>query len=305
MFILIFNQLLKMLLLMLVGVFCARKNLITEEGNRCISNFLLMIVNPCLIISVYQVDFDSRLAKGLLLSLVAAVIAHILAFIISGVLIRPDGNPEYTLDRYAAAYSNCGFIGIPLINSVLGSEGVFYLTAFMTVFNILSWTHGLSLIKGKFEARHIKEGLMAPMVLGAFVAIFLFFTQIHIPSVIMDSMDYIAATNTPLAMAVAGFSVAQSDIRKLFTNLHFYWVALIKLFLVPFVAILMVRFLNFPEMVAYTIIIAAACPTATTITMMCIRFNRNYRYSSEIFSFTTVLSMITIPLVMLVAGAIL
>ena len=305
MFILIFNQLLKMLILMLVGVFCARKQLITQEGNRCISNFLLMIVNPCLIISVYQVDFDARLAKGLLFSLVAAVIAHILGFIISGVLIRPGENPEYTLDRYAAAYSNCGFIGIPLINSVLGSEGVFYLTAFMTVFNILSWTHGLSLIKGRFETSHIREGLMSPMVIGAFIAIFLFFTQIRIPSVIMDSMDYIAATNTPLAMVVAGFSVAHSDIRKIFTNLHFYWIAIIKLFLVPFAAVLMVKLLNFPEMVAYTIIIASACPTATTLTMMSIRFDRNYSYSSEIFTFTTVLSIVTIPLVMLVAGAIL
>ena len=114
------------------------------------------------------------------------------------------------------------------------------------------------------------------MVIGTFIAMILFFTQIHIPDTIAASMQYIADMNTPLAMMVAGFSVANSDIKKICTNVQIYRIALTKLII--------------------------ACPTGTTITMMSIRFDKNAAYASEIFSFTTVLSIITIPLIIFIAG---
>lgn len=151
MFILIFNQLVKMLIILIVGIVCVRIGLVSKEGSKTISNLLLMLVNPILIIMVYQTDYDPILVKGLLFSFVAAFISHILAILVSKLLFRDKEDPNNMINQFAAVYSNCGFIGIPLINSVLGSEGVFYLTAYMTVFNILTWTHGLSLMKGHFD----------------------------------------------------------------------------------------------------------------------------------------------------------
>ena len=141
MFTLIFNQLLKMLIIMLLAYFCYKIGLITQEGNRTLSNLLLMVVNPCLIITVYQTPYDPTLIHGLMISFAAAAAAHILGIFLAHFLIPAGKSPEYAIERIAAVYSNCGFIGIPLINSVLGSDGVFYLTAYMTVFNILTWTH--------------------------------------------------------------------------------------------------------------------------------------------------------------------
>ena len=235
MFILIFNQLVKMLIILIVGIVCVRIGLVSKEGSKTISNLLLMLVNPILIIMVYQTDYDPILVKGLLFSFVAAFISHILAILVSKLLFRDKEDPNNMINQFAAVYSNCGFIGIPLINSVLGSEGVFYLTAYMTVFNILTWTHGLSLMKGHFDPKLLKEGLTAPMVIGTFIAMILFFTQIHIPDTIAASMQYIADMNTPLAMMVAGFSVANSDIKKICTNVQIYRIALTKLIIVPLV----------------------------------------------------------------------
>ena len=302
MFILIFNQLVKMLIILIVGIVCVRIGLVSKEGSKTISNLLLMLVNPILIIMVYQTDYDPILVKGLLFSFVAAFISHILAILVSKLLFRDKEYPNNMINQFAAVYSNCGFIGIPLINSVLGSEGVFYLTAYMTVFNILTWTHGLSLMKGHFDPKLLKEGLTAPMVIGTFIAMILFFTQIHIPDTIAASMQYIADMNTPLAMMVAGFSVANSDIKKICTNVQIYRIALTKLIIVPLVVLLFLWIAPFNADIAYPTLIASACPTGTTITMMSIRFDKNAAYASEIFSFTTVLSIITIPLIIFIAG---
>ena len=226
----------------------------------------------------------------------------IIIILVSKLLFRDKEDPNNMINQFAAVYSNCGFIGIPLINSVLGSEGVFYLTAYMTVFNILTWTHGLSLMKGHFDPKLLKEGLTAPMVIGTFIAMILFFTQIHIPDTIAASMQYIADMNTPLAMMVAGFSVANSDIKKICTNVQIYRIALTKLIIVPLVVLLFLWIAPFNADIAYPTLIASACPTGTTITMMSIRFDKNAAYASEIFSFTTVLSIITIPLIIFIAG---
>ena len=305
MFLLIFNQLLKMLFIMLLAVICFKIGLINQEGNRNLSNLLLMVINPCVILTVYQTDYEPRLVKGLLISFAAAVIAHILAIAIARVLIRAKDNRNYAIERFAAVYSNCGFIGIPLINSVLGSEGVFYLTAYMTVFNILAWTHGLTLLTKKFDPKCLKEGILSPIVLATLAAMALFFAQIRIPDVLLDSMTYVADMNTPVAMMIAGFSLAQTDLKKTFTHVRLYWVSFVKLLAVPFAVLIFLGFFHLDYTVAYTTLIAAAGPVSATTTMMCIRLNDNYTYASEIFSFTTVLSIVTIPLVAFAASFVL
>ncbi len=302
MFILIFNQLLKMFIIMILAFICFKLKIVNQEGNKAISNLLLMVVNPCLIITAYQIEYEPLLVRGLLISFAAAIAAHIIAILAAKLFIPAKNNPEYYLDRFGAVYANCGFIGIPLIYSVLGNEGVFYLTAYMTIFNIFTWTHGLSLLEGSFSAKQLKEGLSSPMVIATVIAIILFFLQFRIPGTVLDSMNYVADMNTPLAMMVAGFSVAQADLKKIFTNFHIYKISLVKLLVVPIAVTLLLYITRAGRDIAYTTLIAASCPTATTMTMMAIRYNKNYTYASEVFSFTTVLSMVTIPFVIFLAG---
>lgn len=291
-----------MLIIMMLGYACYKLKLVNQEGNKSISNLLLMVVNPCLIITVYQIDYNAGLVKGLLIAFAAACISHIIAICMARLLVPANNNPEYYLDRFGSIYSNCGFIGIPLIHSVLGNDGVFFLTAYMTVFNLFSWTHGLSLLEGRCTLKQLKEGLLSPMVVATLLAVLLFFVQLRLPGTLLASMDYIADMNTPLAMLVAGFSVAQADLKRIFCNPYIYWVSFLKLILMPLLVTVFLFAAGITHDIAYTTLIAAACPTATTMTMMAIRYEKNYKYASEIFSFTTVLSMATIPIVTFLAG---
>lgn len=291
-----------MLIILILAFICYKRKIVTQEGNKSLSNLLLMVVNPCMIIIAYQTDYDAKLVKGLLVSFVVAFAAHIIGILIARILVPEKNNPNYYLDRFGAVYSNCGFIGIPLIYSVLGNRGVFYLTAYMTVFNVLSWTHGLSLLQNKFSLKQLKEGLLSPMIISTFIAMILFFIQFKIPDTVLASVEYISDMNTPLAMLVAGFSVAQADLKKIFANIHIYWVSTLKLFIFPLAVTLFLFLFRVDYDIAYTTLIAAACPTAATMTMMAIRYDRNYTYASEIFAFTTVLSMVTIPVITLIAG---
>lgn len=306
MFILIFEQLVKMFFIMLLAFICYKIKLVDQNGNRSLSNLLLMVVNPLLIITVYQgTEYDPDMVRGLLLAFAAAFLTHILGIVVSTALIRPSSGTDYSIERFNSMYSNCGFIGIPLINSVFGGNGVFYITAYMVAFNLFSWTHGVILMEKKCSLKNMKEGVLSPMFLSTIAAVVLFFLRIRIPSVVLDSMNYVADMNTPLAMMVAGFSVAQADLGKMLRNTRIYFVSFIKLILIPLLVIGVLKLMALPDAVAVTVLIGAACPAATTGTMMAIRYRQNYTYSSELFAMTTVLSVVTIPAVIFLSEIIL
>ena len=175
----------------------------------------------------------------------------------------------------------------------------------MVIFNLFSWTHGVMLMEGKFSLKNLKEGALSPMFIATCLAVVLFFARLEIPAVLLDSMNYVADMNTPLAMMVAGFSVAQADIGKMCRNLRLYYTSALKLLVFPLCTVLLLLLFRLPSDVAMTTLIAAACPTATTCTMMAIRYKQNYTYASEIFAMSTVLSVVTIPLLVLIAESVL
>ena len=305
MFILIFEQLVKMFFIMLLAILCYKIKLVNQEGNKTVSNLLLLVVNPLVIITTYQTDYKPELVRGLLISFGAAVLCHIVGIIVTTLLIRPKGSPDANIERYNAMYSNCGFIGIPLISSVLGSNGVFFLSAYIVVFNLFSWTHGVVLMEKRFSRENVRKGLRAPMVTATIIAVLVFFFRISFPDVVLDSMNYVADMNTPLAMMVAGFSVAQTDILKMCTKLRVYFSCFLKLVLIPVIMIFLLKIIPLPRDVAMTTLIACACPAATTGTMMAIRYRQNYTYSSEMFALSTILAVATIPLIVLLAETVL
>lgn len=296
MFTLIVNQILKMLLLMLLGCVCYRLKFIDQNGNKMLSNLLLMIVNPILAIVVLQTDYSPHLVSGLLTAYLLAFLTHGVMVIVSTLLIRNQKDPDCCIDRFSSMYANCGFMGIPLVQSILGNEGVLYLTAYMTVFNLFSWTHGIIIMTGKTTRKDLQKGLLSPMIIASILGLVLFFLQIRLPAVLGDAMTYVSNMNTPLAMMIAGISVAQTDFSKMLKNRKLYFTSAVKLLLMPALVLAGLAVAQVDSTVACTTLIAAACPVAATGTAFALRFHKNYKYSSELYAFTTIASLATIPL---------
>lgn len=296
----VLKQVIIMALLILTGVICYKTNVISKEASKSLSSLVLMVVNPIVIIVSYQVEFDKKLLKGLLLALLFSVISIGAAIILSHILLRKKGE-RLSLERFSCIYSNCGFMGIPLVNGVYGSEGVFYLTAFMTVFNILVWTHGVFMMKGEFKWKMIVKAVKTPVIIATVLGFVLFIAKIQLPAIVFETLSFLGNMNTPLAMIAAGVTIAQTNILQSLKNPRLYLVAVISLIIVPAVSSLILCFMPASSIVTGTVILASACPAAATGTLFAIRFKRDSLYASELFAVTTLLSIITLPVVMSVA----
>lgn len=291
------NQILIMFIIILIGFICYKTDLIDKETNKKLSGILLMLVNPILIFESYIREFSTELLQGLLLSFGLAIATHVIGIIIAYVLLRGKEEKNVVIERFSSIYSNCGFMGIPLINGILGGEGVFYITAYMTIFNVFVWTHGLTMMIGKQDKKATIKTLISPTIIAMILGIIFFITRMTLPEVLLQSFRYISGLNTPLAMIIAGVTIAQTDIKKIFIKFRIYYVTAIKLLVIPIALLLLYSRFPIPKEVLLTAIVAAACPTGATGTLFAIRYNKNALYASEIFATTTLLSIITLPLV--------
>ena len=294
------GQIVVMFIILAIGIICYKLKIVDKKGTKQLSNIALNVVNPALIFMSYQKPYDKEMAKGLLWAFLLSAVAYAVMILLSFLLVGKK-NPDKGLERFTAVYSNCGFIGIPLINGVFGSEGVLYLTAFVTMFNLLVWTHGLMTMKEEIDFSSFLKALKSPSVIAVVVGLICYFGEIKCPEIPATAINYVGEMNTPLAMLIAGATVAQTSFSSALKNKRNYLVCAYRLLVFPAAAFGVCMLFNAPVMVLLTITIAAACPAAATGTMFAIQLDKKPERCSELFAMTTVLSGVTLPLITILA----
>ncbi|MCM1006719.1 MAG: AEC family transporter [Ruminococcus flavefaciens] len=293
----ILKQTIIMLILITVGIVCSKTKIISKESNKDLSKFVLQVVNPVMIFMSYQTDYKPELVKNLLLTFVLSLGAYAVTILLAYLLIPSKKGRETELERFSAIYSNCGFMGIPLVNALFGMEGVFYLTAFITVFNLIVWTHGIILISGEKSMKNIVKVLYSPTIIAIVLGIITFFLQFRLHEVPAKALEFISQLNTPMAMIVSGVTMAETNVLKLLKKGGVYYICFLRLLLIPAILAALLSPFGISEKVRLTVIVAASAPPAAMCTLQCIRYGRNSVYASEIFTAGTILSVLTLPLV--------
>lgn len=299
-------QVFVMFTLIIMGYILTKTGTISKKGASDMSGILLTVVTPCVLIRTYQTKLDLASVHGLIYAFIASFVIHFILIAVSAVFFRGIKDEEtQKIDRFSSIYSNCGFMAIPLLQAAFGNRGVFYGSAYLAVFNILSWSHGIHLYAGKSGSMSVKKIFLNPGIIGTLIALVLYFLQIKLPSVVMSVVNYTADLNTPLAMLLLGSFLARTNIVSAFKNPQIYAVSLLRLILAPIIAIVLFALFKTDHSIALAILISASCPTATLTALFAEKFDMNAAYGSQISAITTLYSIITIPLMAALASYIL
>ena len=292
------QQTIIMFALILLGLLLSRRGMITEQGSRDLSNVLLYAVIPCVILRSYMSEFSTEKLRAMGLSALIAVIA----FAASIAVAYLTCGTRHRIENFAVAFGNAGFIGIPLVTAVFGPEAAFYVVSFSTFANLLQWTYGIVIISGKKETMNLRMVFVNPVFISMVIGIALFVLQPTLPTVVTGTIGYIADGNTVLAMIILGYYLSKVQLRGLFADVRLYLFSALRLLVVPAVTILV--FLPFPfargEITLITLI-AAATPIASSTAIFAQKFDQDYRRAVSYVCLSTILSVATLPLVMLFA----
>ena len=286
-FALVAGQVVTLFLLMGVGFVLAQLGKLYPDGVSQMSTLVLYVVTPCVIIHAFAIERTDGMVRLLLEFAAVYALSTLFCAAVALFCFRGEDPCRRGPMRFAMVYGNNGFMGLPLLLSILGEQAVIYGVVSVVVFNLLLWTHGVRTMGGRVTLR---QALVSPATVGLAVGLPLFLTGGRLPSMVDSAVGFLADLNTPLAMIVIGAQMAGADLKRSFTSPRLYGVAAFRLLAAPLV-----------PMLYCANIILCAVPVAGATGMLAQRFEQDTAVAAQMVTLTTLLSVLTLPLMAVAA----
>lgn len=296
----VFQTMLKLFLLLVLGFVLFKCHIFDEYTNKKISSLIVNVASPMLIISsIAGVEGNN---KSIVFLMIGAGILMYIGFIILGKIINrifPFPKKDWPVYECMVVFANTGFMGYPVLLDVFGQEAVFYASLIHMAFNFFVYTYAIMCLK-KGDDSEFKlnfKQLLTPGIILIFVGIFIYLFDIQLPSVLMDTINSVGSLTAPLSMMMIGSSLAVYPIKDSFTDWRSYVFAFVRLMIVPFVTMIMCRLLHIDAYYANITIITNAMPVGSMVLMLATQYNANVKIVTRNIVVSTLLSVITIPIV--------
>ncbi len=292
------KQIIIMFVLMGIGYYLYKTNKITKQGSKDLGTIMIQVVIPVIILKSFWIESTSEKIQILILTFFISFFALLISIIISHFIYKKDG-----ILNFGSAFSNAGFIGIPLVSAILGDEAVFYIACFIAELNVLQWTYGVYIMTKDKANLNIKNTLRHPIILSLIIGIIIFFCNIPQPKIIQTTFSLIAGLNTPIAMIISGVYLAQADLKQLFVSRSLYMISFVRLIFIPIVTLGFLMLIpHLDSTVKLAILTAASAPTGANVAIYAQVYNKDYIRAVFIVCITTILSIITLPILISIAS---
>lgn len=291
------QQVLILYLIVAVGFAADRLHIFGQSTAKLSNDLLFYIVTPMVIVqSFMNMKFDLSTAGAF----GKAFLCMTLTLVVANVLAVPFFNKckdHKAIFKYAVGYGNMGYMALPLCQAMLGDEGVFYCSAGVVAFNILSFTHGIWVMTRDKEKTSFdfKKLFFNPGVISVLVGLPLFITGVDLPDVVDSAVGYVASLNTPLAMIFFGTYIANTDLKTMFKVKENYIVAFLKLIALPLCMLGAFKLFGITGTLITACIISASVPSANNTVMFSAKYGNDTGVASKVVTFNSVLSVLTIP----------
>ena len=293
----VIKQILSLFLIIIVGFYGRKKNIIDETLTKGFCTLLIEITTPLLIISSFSFSVNASMEGNIIKAFIYSLAIFIITpFFIKGVLIKVDKRKKNIL-QFAIVFSNCGFMGFPIVESVFGQEGVMYASIFNLFFNFFVWTYGVMLFTDIKDIKDIKKVFKNPGIIAVFIGLFLMLFSIKVPNVLLSTMKIVGGLTTPISMLIIGSLLATTNFKLALKDVSLYYGSFIKLLVIPGTLYFIAAIFHETSIVVKCFILMQAMPAAAFTTIFAENFDKEKEYAVMIVSFSTALSVLTIPFI--------
>lgn len=289
----VFYKVLSIAIMIAVGYFISKKGMITKEGASELTGILLKIVTPCVIISAFEESKGSVSINQMLLFVLSMLIFMAISIAVSHFAFNKEPEERRAVLKFASMFSNMGFMGVPLVNGIVGGRGVVYATFGIVVFNIVNWTYGYRLMN-KDEKICLKTAFLNPGVIGLLIGLPIYFIKFNMPVFIMEPIGFFKGINTPMAMVILGSYIAKVDVKSFFTDLSVYKSTFLRLIVIPAIFFGALMLMRLEHDMFVSAMIQAATPTAATVVLFSVEFKKDSELASRCVAVSTALSVFTL-----------
>lgn len=296
--ILLAEKIAQLFLILLMGYLVVRVGLLKPEDSRVLSVIMVYLVMPCMILNAFQIDNTPEVRTGIAYSFVVAGIMHLLFLALTALLKKPLKLD--VIERCAVIYSNASALVIPLLQATLGSEYVVYSCGFIIVQLVLLWTHASSLLQGS-SALDWKKVLTNINMIAIAAGALLYWFRVVLPAPLQNTMSTVGNMMGPMGMLLAGMAIAEKPLWEVFCTRRNYLPTVLRLVVCPLVVLVLLWVCHASSWVAdgknilMTVYLAAITPACATVTSMAQLYDRDAAHSSALYVLTTLLSIVSMP----------
>lgn len=290
--------------IVVVGYVTGKLGYMGGTFDKRLSKLVLDITCPSLILSSAMSGElpDRRYILPLLgISTLTYIVLTLLAWGLSRLLGR---RPE---DRgviaFALIFGNVGFMGYPVVASVFGHQAVFYAAVLNVVNTFAVFTIGTMMVtggEGYSREKFNRKVLYGTPMLAAYAAILIVAFGIdHVPTVVSQPLTMIGNITVPAALLIIGSSMSHLPLKALLGTPVVYATTLFRLVILPVGIYFLCMALGFDPFVVGINTVVVAMPVATYGTILCLKYGKDTTLMAEITFVTTLLSMVSIPLLVM------
>lgn len=288
------EQILMMFFLMAIGFLLRKRQFFKDDHLQTLSFLLLNLIMPFTLFFAFMRDFSVSLGLNLLITFGLGIVCSVVAVLVPSFIFKRSQGVEI----FTVAFSNVSFMGIPLVIGLLGQEYVFYMAAYIAVFNLFVWTFGVYFLTQDKVQMSFRKVIFNPNIMAIIVGILFFLSPWKPFPFMLRGISAVGNMSTPVSMLVIGAFLADCDFVLVLKRGSAWLVALLRLLIAPMVSALLLwwvpRELNAIKLL---VMIAACTPSATSAAMMCKVYGKDHVYASSLVSLTTILSFMTMPLI--------
>lgn len=301
---LLLEQMVVLFLLMGIGYLCYKKGIINDEAGKKLSAIVVNIANPALVLTGCLGE-DKIKGQELLTTVLIIVVMYLALLLIAQILPKLLRVEEESRGTYKAMtiFSNIGFMGFPVVAALYGNSALLYAALFTIPYNILIYTYGVSSMRSPeaaFESRGFRfllGRILNVGVIACIVTIVIYVFEIPVPGMLADTITHLSNLTAPLSMMVIGASLAAIDLKKLFMDGRLLVFSVVKLLVIPVVGMLIINRFVSNEVICGVCMVMLATPVGSMTAMLAQQYDGDYEMASKGVALTTILSVVTIPLV--------
>lgn len=295
----VFFQMLSLLIMIGTGFFAAKKGMMDEHTNSQMSRMIVNIFNPLLILSgcansVGQVSLETMGTVGVI------ALGMFGIFIGTGMLLSRffDREPgQRKIFQMMFVFSNLGFIGIPVVSSILGEEYVVYVTEFLLIYTLVFYTYGIALMDGSFSLSSLKS-MVNPGTVSGIAALLVILLGIHLPGFLLTAVTYLGNVTSPMALVAVGFTLAHSDWKKIFGQPRLYVFSALKLLILPLAMLPLLRLVTREQALISVCMVMFGMPIGNMPLILGTQKGIDGTTCSAAIILTTLLCVFTIPILL-------
>lgn len=286
---------------MLLGALIRKAGFLHLQSINDLTNIVLYFLSPIVIIKAFEQPFSQTRFYQLLLLIVAVFVTYFVSILIAKLAFsRVKDQNIQRIAAYGSIYSNNGFMGIPLAQGLFGSVGVFYAVASMIGFNVMSWTQGIGIFqenKDRQLGRQIKKIILNPNIIAIILGLLMFVTSFRLPRILSDFVNYTSPAFTPMSMIVIGSNLADLNVHDVKLPRSLWFSLILRNLVFPVVDILILLLFRISGVPLLVTAILSACPVAGLVVLFTLQSKGNAKPATILMSVSTILSLLTIPLV--------